>query len=876
ETLWGASHPLTITAGQPLGMVQMGGGANIPGAWSYAWDTTFPPTHPVLIANVYDASQTPPAGGPYYIYSTFQPHLSDGAPNDHQYDVHYVGTTLVTYVPQVMVEPVKLSAGAALVPQGSANVPGTFSYSPAAGTLMNTPGEQTLTATFTPTDLTNNAVVVTMAPITVSGTGKTAPVITWSTPAAVTAGTALSATQLNATANVAGTFVYTPAAGTVTNTSGTQTLSVTFTPSDSTNYSTATATVALTVKAKTMTTPVLTWTAPAAITYGTALSATQLSATANVPGTFTYSPEAGTVLPAGSQRLNLTFTPTDAATYSTVTKLMGLTVNKVTPVVTWAAPAAVAAGTVLDATQLNATANVAGTFLYTPAAGTVMNTSGAQTLSVTFTPTDATDYNAVTKTVSLTVSGGKTNPTVSWAVPAAITAGTVLSATQLNATANVAGTFLYTPAAGTMMSTVGTQTLSVTFMPTDTTAYNTVTKSVSLTVKAKTITAPVVTWVAPAAIPYGTALSVMQLSATANVPGTFTYSPEAGTVLPAGSQRLNLTFTPDDPTSYSTVTKLMGLTVNKAVPVVTWAAPAAMTAGTALDATQLNATTNVDGTFIYTPAAGTVMNTSGAQTLSVTFTPTDTTDYSTVTKTVSVTVNGGKTDPVITWAVPAAITAGTALSATQLNATANVAGTISYMPAAGTVMSTVGAQTLSVTFTPADAATYNIAAKTVALTVKAKTVTTPVVTWVAPAAITYGTALSATQLSATSTVPGTFTYTPEAGTVMPAGSQRLNLTFTPNDPTSYTTVTKLMGLTVNKAAPVVTWAVPAAVTAGTALDRTQLNAAANVDGTFIYTPAAGTVLNTSGTQSLSVTFTPADTTDYSTVTKTVSLSVKAQ
>jgi hypothetical protein len=46
-------------------------------------------------------------------------------------------------------------------------------------------------------------------------------------------------------------------------------------------------------------TPVITWPTPADITYGTALSATQLNATTNVPGTFVYSPAAGTVLNAG-------------------------------------------------------------------------------------------------------------------------------------------------------------------------------------------------------------------------------------------------------------------------------------------------------------------------------------------------------------------------------------------------------------------------------------------------------------------------------------------------------------------------------------------------------------------------------------------------
>ncbi|HEY1902813.1 MAG TPA: choice-of-anchor D domain-containing protein, partial [Terracidiphilus sp.] len=42
---------------------------------------------------------------------------------------------------------------------------------------------------------------------------------------------------------------------------------------------------------------------------------------------------------------------------------------------------------------------------------------------------------------------------------------------------------------------------------------------------------------------------------------------------------------------------------------------------------------------------------------------------------------------------------------------------------------------------------------------------TPAISWATPAAITYGTALSATQLDATSTVPGTFVYSPAAGAI---------------------------------------------------------------------------------------------------------------
>src|ERR1035441_2082940 len=52
--------------------------------------------------------------------------------------------------------------------------------------------------------------------------------------------------------------------------------------------------------------------------------------------------------------------------------------------------------------QLDATASVPGSFVYTPAAGTVLSV-GAHTLSVTFTPTDTTDYTPATAAVSLTV-----------------------------------------------------------------------------------------------------------------------------------------------------------------------------------------------------------------------------------------------------------------------------------------------------------------------------------------------------------------------------------------------------------------------------------------------------------------------------------------
>jgi len=169
------------------------------------------------------------------------------------------------------------------------------------------------------------------------------------------------------------------------------------------NSSYAAVTSAAVTQVVTKASPALTWTAPAAIPYGTALSATQLSATSTAAGTFTYAPASGTVLKAGTQSLSVTFTPTDTADYSTATSSVSLTVNQAVPAITWAAPVAIVSGTALSSTQLDATSTVAGTFVFAPAAGIVLPI-GTQTLSATFTPTDAVDYTTATRTVTLTVS----------------------------------------------------------------------------------------------------------------------------------------------------------------------------------------------------------------------------------------------------------------------------------------------------------------------------------------------------------------------------------------------------------------------------------------------------------------------------------------
>ncbi len=76
-------------------------------------------------------------------------------------------------------------------------------------------------------------------------------------------------------------------------------------------------------------TPTITWNTPSAISYGTAISATQLNATASVGGALTYSPTSGTILDAGAQTLEARFVPSDLAHYNTATASISLEVAKV-------------------------------------------------------------------------------------------------------------------------------------------------------------------------------------------------------------------------------------------------------------------------------------------------------------------------------------------------------------------------------------------------------------------------------------------------------------------------------------------------------------------------------------------------------------------
>jgi serine/threonine protein phosphatase PrpC len=429
----------------------------------------------------------------------------------------------------------------------TASVRGRFFYTPGTGYVLPA-GTHTLWVAFSAAESPEDKPVLAEVSITVS---KATPSIEWPTPANIPTGVALGPAQLNATASVPGTFEYSPAAGELLS-DGTHTLSVTFEPADKANYTTARATLSVTV-AKTI--PKIDWASPEPIPFGTPLGPAELNASASFPGNFEYSPAAGEVLSAGAHTLSVTFIPSDETSCATASATVPLTVTRETPVLVWPAPERITYGAALSDIQLNATAPVPGTFVYTPSLGAVL-TAGEHTPSVIFTPSNLSDYTPAHAAVSLSVA--KATPAVSWPVPHPINSAIPLGSAQLNASASEPGTFAYRPATGETLAP-GAHTLSVTFTPANSVNYTSAQASVSLTVTE--IVPASISWVSPSSISYGTPLGGEQLSASSEVTGSFLYSPTTGDVLPPGEHKISVIFTPEDQERYLKVTAAVTLIV---------------------------------------------------------------------------------------------------------------------------------------------------------------------------------------------------------------------------------------------------------------------------------------------------------------------------
>ncbi len=316
---------------------------------------------------------------------------------------------------------------------------------------------------------------------------------------------------------------------------------------------------------------VVTWATPSPIVYGTALSAVQLDATANVPGNLVYTPPVGTVLNAGNNLLTVVFTPTDTNTYQMATN----TVNQVVTL----APLTVTANNFTrpqGATNPVFTGSIVGiqnsdniTAAYNCSA-----TSSSPTGTYPIAPSLVDPNNRTTNySVSLVDGTLSVGTIITWPTPGAITYGTALSGAQLDATADVSGNFVYSPPVGAVFD-VGTYQLKVVFTPNDMVNYQTASNTVSQVVSAAplTVTANNATRVAGTTNPVfsGTIVGLQNGDSI-----SATYSSTATSVSPPGTYPIVPTLVDpnNEQTNYSVTLVNGSLVISPAPPPISVNAP---------------------------------------------------------------------------------------------------------------------------------------------------------------------------------------------------------------------------------------------------------------------------------------------------------------
>lgn len=154
---------------------------------------------------------------------------------------------------------------------------------------------------------------------------------------------------------------------------------------------------------------------------------------------------------------------------------------------------------------------------------------------------------------------------------------------------------------------------------------------------------------------------------SASAQAALTVTPTPAT-LAAGNHNLTATYSGDGNFAKSTSLEFP-LVVKQTNPVITWAQPAALEYGVPLTAAQLDATSSVAGSFVYTPAAGAVLA-PGQTVVNAAFAPTDSFDYAPGSAVQTVTVN----QPSITGISPASVSLGAAATTITVTGQGLVSG----------------------------------------------------------------------------------------------------------------------------------------------------------------------------------------------------------
>jgi len=207
--------------------------------------------------------------------------------------------------------------------------------------------------------------------------------------------------------------------------------------------------------------------------------------------------------------------------------------------------------------KISTPAALSGNFYYNVLPGSHLSL-GIQSLTVSFIPKDQTAYDAVTKTIQVTVVPSSKKVSLNVSSGPFVYDGSSKEASVSTSLASSAYRITYN-GSDVAPKEVGTYNVEVT--PTGTPARFDAVKTTLTIAKAK----PVITWKAVKTLRNGVALTAQHLNASASTAGKFIYSTKLGTVLPEGINGILVKFVPADSKNFESVSTAAQIEVGLAV-----------------------------------------------------------------------------------------------------------------------------------------------------------------------------------------------------------------------------------------------------------------------------------------------------------------------
>jgi hypothetical protein len=389
-------------------------------------------------------------------------------------------------------------------------------------------------------------------------------------------------------------------------------------------------------------------------------------------------------------------------------------------------------------------------------------------------------------------------------------------------------------------------------------------------------------WGAPADIPYGTAISDLQLNAcaeTSKISGVSSLSSIEGTYR----------YTPK---------KTVVLNVTRLIPTVCWDEVQCIVCGDELGDVHLNAycLEALSGTFFYSKTFGHVFQDPGTYEVMCTFIP-DNSNYAKVTKTNMITVvppDTGKKEALIEWDTIEGggieeIRVGEELTERHLRARVldeGAEGSFYYSRSHSHTFLRPGEFEVTATFVPHERSSKFLrkSSKSVIIRVLEPKIQTYIV-WDEPTDLIFGMTLTEKQLACyaldsihNEPIEGRYEFSHQEGDVLDAGTHILSVTFYPRSFDVYEIAERSVPVTVQKAAPRLIWEEPLKreIAINEELDDTILTAYCrddHIEGTVIYKYSFGHAFTKPGEVILEATFMPRDQGNYTAATRVMPIRV---